>query len=145
MILDEPTNHLDIDAREWLANHLRSRQTATVLTSHDRTLLAAVATRIVEIERAKVRVFERGFSEYQESRAIIDRQTWDTYRAFERWRAAAEQAAQRREILARRVAATPEGGAGVRNPFYARRAAKIARTGRILRQRVSDEVRVRNP
>jgi ATP-binding cassette subfamily F protein 3 len=145
LILDEPTNHLDINAREWLEDHLRRRQTATVLTSHDRTLLATVATRIVEIERGKVRVFEGGFSEYQESRALIDRQAWDAYHAFERRRAAVEQAAERREKLAMRVAATPEGGAGVRNPFYARKAAKVARTGRILRERISDEVRVRKP
>jgi ATP-binding cassette subfamily F protein 3 len=145
LILDEPTNHLDINAREWLESHLRSRQTATVLTSHDRTLLGAVATRIVEIEKGRVRVFEGGFSEYQESRAILDRQAWDAYNAFERRRIAVEQAAERREKLARSVAATPEGGAGVRNPFYARRAAKVARTGRILRERVSDEVRVAKP
>jgi ATPase subunit of ABC transporter with duplicated ATPase domains len=43
------------------------------------------------------------------------------------------------------VAATPEGDAGVRNPFYARKAAKVARTGRILRERVSDEKRVEKP
>ena len=145
LILDEPTNHLDINAREWLESHLRSRQTATVLTSHDRTLLGAVATRIVEIEKGRVRVFEGGFSEYQESRAILDRQAWDAYNAFERRRIAVEQAAERREKLARSVAATPEGGAGVRNPFYARKAAKVARTGRILRERVSDEVRVAKP
>jgi ATP-binding cassette subfamily F protein 3 len=49
-----------------------------------------------------------------------------------------EQAAERRANLARRVAATPEGGAGVRNPFYAKKAAKVARTARILRERASE-------
>jgi ATPase subunit of ABC transporter with duplicated ATPase domains len=43
------------------------------------------------------------------------------------------------------VSATPEGGVGVRNPFYARKAAKVARTGRILRERVGDEARVEKP
>jgi ATPase subunit of ABC transporter with duplicated ATPase domains len=116
-----------------------------VLTSHDRTLLAAFATRVVEIERGTVRVFEGGFAEYRQSREILDRQAWGAYHAFERRRAAVEQAAERRQKLAGRVAATPEGGAGVRNPFYARKAAKVARTGRILRERVSEEKRIEKP
>jgi ATP-binding cassette subfamily F protein 3 len=145
LILDEPTNHLDAGAREWLADHLRNRQTATVLTSHDRALLAAFATRVVEIERGTVRVFEGGFAEYRQSKEILDRQAWGAYNAFERRRSAFEQAAERRQKLAGRVAATPEGHAGVRNPYYARKAAKVARTGRILRERVSDEKGVEKP
>ena len=145
LILDEPTNHLDVSAREWLADHLRNRRTATVLTSHDRTLLAAFATRVVEIERGKVRLFEGGFAEYRRSKEVLDRQAWGEYHAFERRRAAVEHAAERRQGLAVRVAATPEGGSGVRNPFYAGKAAKVARTGRILRERVSNEARVEKP
>jgi ATP-binding cassette subfamily F protein 3 len=145
LILDEPTNHLDVSAREWLSDHLRNRQTATVLTSHDRALLAAFATRVVEIERGKVRLFEGGFAEYRRSKEILNRQAWGEYHAFERRRAAVEQAAERRQKLAGRVAATPDGGSGVRNPFYARKAAKVARTARILRERVSDEARVEKP
>jgi ATP-binding cassette, subfamily F, member 3 len=145
LILDEPTNHLDIGAREWLDAHLRTRQSATVLTSHDRTLLAGFATRVVEIERGKVRVFEGGFSDYRRSRDLLDRQAWDAYDAFERRSAAMEQAAGRREQLARRVAAMPEDGAGGSKPFYGRKAGKVARTGRILRERVNDEKRVDKP
>lgn len=145
LILDEPTNHLDVSAREWLAIHLRNRQTATVLTSHDRTLLDAIATRVVEIERGTISVFEGGFAEYRQSKEILNRQAWGAYNAFERRRAVFEQAAERRQKLAARVAATPEGHAGVRNPFYARKAAKVARTGRILRERVSTQRRVEKP
>jgi len=124
LILDQPTNHLDIAAREWLDVHLQSRHTACVLTSHDRTLLSGVATRVVEIERGKVRVFEGGFSEYRQSRGLLDRQAWEAYAAFERRRAVTEQAAERREQLARRVAATPAGGATGSKPFYGRKAPR---------------------
>jgi len=138
LILDEPTNHLDISAREWLDSHLQSRRGAIVFTSHDRALLGSVAARIIEIERGTVRVYESGFAGYREMRARLDRQAWDAYLGFERRRAAVEQAAQSRSALARRVAATPEGTSGVRNPFYAKKAAKVARTGRILRERVNE-------
>jgi hypothetical protein len=40
------------------------------------------ATRVIEIERGKVRVFEGGFSEYRQSRDLLDRQAWEAYAAF---------------------------------------------------------------
>jgi ATP-binding cassette subfamily F protein 3 len=145
LILDEPTNHLDLAAREWRGNHLQSRQSATVLTSHDRELLSRFANRIIEIERGQVRVFEAGYGEYREARALLDRQAWDTWNAFERRRQALEQAAERRDKLARRVETSPEDGSAAATPFYKRKAGKVARTARILRERVSAEKRVDKP
>jgi len=60
LILDEPTNHLDIAEREWLEASLASRTAACVIISHDRALLSGFANRIVEIERAKLCVYESG-------------------------------------------------------------------------------------
>jgi ATP-binding cassette subfamily F protein 3 len=145
LILDEPTNHLDIAARKWLGNHLQARQSATVLTSHDRELLSRFANRIIEIERGRVRVFEGCYSEYHEARAVLDRQSWDAWNAFERRRQAMEEAAERRDRLAKRVEAAPEDGSAAATPFYKRKAGKVARTARILRERVSDERRVDKP
>jgi ATPase subunit of ABC transporter with duplicated ATPase domains len=144
LILDEPTNHLDVAAREWLEMHLQSRNTACVLSSHDRMLLSKFATRIVEIERGRVTVFEGGYEEYREARSLLDRHAWQAYDAFERRRVAVEGAAERREHLARRVAMAPEGARGSKD-FYRRKAAKVARTGRILRERVSEDHRVEKP
>ncbi len=67
LVLDEPTNHLDIAAREWLEASLASRAAACVITSHDRTLLSEFATRTIDIERSKVRVFESGYRGYRRS------------------------------------------------------------------------------
>ncbi len=145
LILDEPTNHLDIRAREWLEGHLRKRQGATALTSHDRRLLGEFATRVVEMERGRVRVFEGGYEEYRRARGLLDRQAWDAYHSFERRKAAVEQAAERRQNLAKKVASTPEGSAGVRNPFYAAKSARVARTARILKERVGEESKVEKP
>ncbi|SPE22402.1 ABC transporter related [Candidatus Sulfopaludibacter sp. SbA3] len=144
LVLDEPTNHLDIAAREWLETSLASRPAACAITSHDRALLSAFANRIVEIERAKVSVFETGYQDYRRARVLLDRQAWLAYEAFERRKAALNRAAQRREQLSVRVAATPEGIRGGKD-HYARKAAKVARTGRILKERVSEEHRVEKP
>lgn len=144
LILDEPTNHLDIAAREWLEASLVSGPAACVITSHDRALLSAFANRIVEIERSKVSVFERSYPDYRRARALLDRQAWLAYESFERRRAALSRAARRRDQVSARVAATPEGVRGGKD-HYARKAAKVARTARILRARASGEQHAEKP
>ncbi|MGA2134147.1 MAG: ribosomal protection-like ABC-F family protein [Bryobacteraceae bacterium] len=144
LILDEPTNHLDSAARAWLEDALRSRDGACVIASHDRSLLAAFAERIVEIDRGRVRVFEGGYADYRRARAILDAQAWAAYEAFERRRSAMALAAERREALAGRVARAPDGIRGGKD-HYARKAAKVARTARILRSRVDPEHGVEKP
>jgi len=134
LLLDEPTNHLDIPAREWLEAQLHALSGACVFVSHDRTLLRRVATRVLEIERGKVRIFEGGYDEYRRWRALAERQAWENYDAARRRKAAAEQAAGRRSRLAVKVAKAPPGVKTSRD-FYARKAAKVARTARILRER----------
>jgi len=132
LLLDEPTNHLDIAAREWIEQQLAGR--ACVLVSHDRTLLRKVANRVLEIERGRVRVFAGGYDEYRARRALAERQAWENYDAFQRRKAAAEQAAQRRARLAVQVGiAPPDARSG--HDFYGRKAAKVARTARLLRER----------
>ncbi|MBK9137026.1 MAG: ATP-binding cassette domain-containing protein [Betaproteobacteria bacterium] len=57
LLLDEPTNHLDIDAIEWLQELLVRRAGALVFVSHDRAFVDAVATRIVELDRGRLRSY----------------------------------------------------------------------------------------
>ena len=134
LLLDEPTNHLDIAAREWLEEQLDGGRGACVLVSHDRTLLRHVATRVLEIERGQVTLFEGGYDAYRAKRALTERQAWQDYDASQRRKAAAEQASERRSRLAVQVATAPPGVRTSRD-FYARKAAKVARTARLLRER----------
>ena len=50
LVLDEPTNHLDAETIEWLQGFMLEWRGAILLVTHDRYLLEAVATRIVEVE-----------------------------------------------------------------------------------------------
>jgi ABC transport system ATP-binding/permease protein len=61
LLLDEPTNHLDIDAIEWLQGLLNGWRGALVLVSHDRAFIDAVATRIVELDRGRLRSYPGNF------------------------------------------------------------------------------------
>lgn len=145
LILDEPTNHLDLRAREWLERTLLRRHTATIAASHDRVFLTAFANRVIEIERGRLQVYNVGYCEYRDMKQKRTAQQWADYEAYERRKAAMESAARKRDQLSAKVAHAPAGMRGG-NDFYARKSAKVARTGRLLRERVSTpEVKVEKP
>lgn len=54
-LLDEPTNHVDIPGREALEGELLAQGATCVLVSHDRSFVAAVATRFLLIEGGRAR------------------------------------------------------------------------------------------
>ncbi len=53
-LLDEPTNHLDIEGQETLEDELCKHQATSLLVSHDRTFVRAVANRFWQIEGKKL-------------------------------------------------------------------------------------------
>jgi ABC transport system ATP-binding/permease protein len=65
LLLDEPTNHLDLDSIEWLENLLLDFPGSVVVITHDRAFLDRVATRIVELDRGKLRSYPGNFTRYQ--------------------------------------------------------------------------------
>lgn len=54
LLLDEPTNHLDIEAIGWLEEFLLREGLTLVFVTHDRMFLQRLATRIIEVERARL-------------------------------------------------------------------------------------------
>lgn len=64
LLLDEPTNHMDIDAILALEKMLIARKTTLVLISHDRSFVANIVTKVFDLDRGNLRVFECGYREY---------------------------------------------------------------------------------
>jgi ATPase subunit of ABC transporter with duplicated ATPase domains len=91
-----------------------------------------------------VTLFEGGYDAYRARRALIERQAWENYEAFERRKAAAEQAAERRTRLAAQVGTAPPGERSGHD-FYRAKAARVARTARLLRERSSRGPEVAKP
>ncbi len=54
LLLDEPTNHLDIETMRWLEDWLADYAGTVLFVTHDRVLLQALATRIVELDRGRL-------------------------------------------------------------------------------------------
>ncbi|WP_243316940.1 ABC-F family ATP-binding cassette domain-containing protein [Geothrix paludis] len=64
LVLDEPTNHLDPDQVEKLEAWLQAFGGALLLITHDRHLLDAVVSRMLELEDGGLRSYEGGYSDY---------------------------------------------------------------------------------
>jgi ATP-binding cassette subfamily F protein uup len=69
LLLDEPTNHLDAFVTDWLEDFLLETRTAFVLVTHDRYFLDRLVTRIAELDRGQLFLYEGGYGDYLEQRA----------------------------------------------------------------------------
>ena len=65
LVFDEPTNHLDVESIEALEDALESYQGTVILVTHDRALLAALATRIWSFEGATLTDYPGTFAEWE--------------------------------------------------------------------------------
>lgn len=69
-LLDEPTNHLDTETIEWLERFLVERfKGAVFLITHDRYVLDAIATRVLELEDGALTEYQGGYSDYLDQKA----------------------------------------------------------------------------
>lgn len=65
LLLDEPTNHLDVESVEALEDAVERYGGTTILVSHDRALLRALATRIWILHDRRITVFDGSFAEWE--------------------------------------------------------------------------------
>ncbi len=64
LILDEPTNHLDFATVEALTQALCKFDGTLVAVSHDRSFIARVSTKILQINNGKVNFYPGNYEEY---------------------------------------------------------------------------------
>src|SRR5579883_737938 len=64
LLLDEPTNHLDMRAKDVLLTALQEYTGTVVFVSHDCYFIDKLATRIFEVEDARVHVYPGNYEDY---------------------------------------------------------------------------------
>lgn len=66
LILDEPTTHLDVVSQEVLQEVLADFGGTTLMVSHDRYLIDALATHLWVIEDGQLKQYRGGYSDYRD-------------------------------------------------------------------------------
>ena len=132
LLLDEPTNHLDVEGIGWLERFIIGFQGAVIVVSHDRTMLNACATSIVELEPrdGSATVFAGNYETFAAERARRDAAQRD---AFQR-----QEAEERRRK--RVISAIESRARSIENEtidfHYRKRAKKVARRSTTLKARL---------
>ncbi len=131
LMLDEPTNHLDISTIEWLEDAVRRYPGAVLFVTHDRAFVEKVATRIVDIDRGKLRSWPGGYLDYLDKKAQSNADE-DRQNALFDKKLAEEEAWIRQGVKARRT--RNEGRVRALEELREIRADRIRRprTARIL-------------
>jgi ATP-binding cassette subfamily F protein 3 len=68
ILLDEPTHHLDLAGKDVLEEALEQYPGGVVVVTHDRSLMARVATRVIEVNDGRVIVYPGGYDDYESAR-----------------------------------------------------------------------------
>ena len=102
LLLDEPTNHLDFEAISWLERRIAAFSGAVLFITHDRAFLQRLATRIVEIDRGKLRSWPGDYSDFLRRRAEVLEAEHQANTEFDR-KLAEEEIWIRQGIKARRT------------------------------------------
>lgn len=102
LLLDEPTNHLDLAAITWMEDFFLRFSKTLVFVTHDRVLLRLMATRIVEIDRAKLYSWPCNYDTFLQRRQAEMVAEENKQRVFDK-KLAKEEAWIRQGIKARRT------------------------------------------
>ncbi|MDA8297685.1 MAG: ATP-binding cassette domain-containing protein [Actinomycetota bacterium] len=136
LLLDEPTNDLDFDGLARLEAFLLARRQPTVIVSHDRALLDAVVTSVLELdsEEHTARLFAGGFAAYLDERATARRHAEEDFARFERQRAELATRARRERNWAtsavRREKRAPRDNDKAQRDFRINRTEHLAQRAR---------------
>ena len=76
LLLDEPTNHLDIESIKWLENYLKfSFKGSFLVISHNRNFLKKTTNKVFWVDRKRIRISPKGFSNFEEwSKNLIEQE-----------------------------------------------------------------------
>jgi ABC transport system ATP-binding/permease protein len=128
LLLDEPTNHLDIDTIEWLEQWLLEFKGLLLFVSHDRTFINHLATRILELDRGRLRSSSGDYQAYERAKAT-ELEIEAQHQALFDKKLAQEEAWIRQGVEARRT--RNEGRVRALYALRAERRARRERGGRV--------------
>ncbi|MHB7916296.1 ABC-F family ATP-binding cassette domain-containing protein [Staphylococcus borealis] len=85
LLLDEPTNHLDFESITWLINYIKQYPHTVLFVTHDRYFLNEITSRIIELDRGKLKSYPGNYEDYIAMRAeneLIEQKQQDKQKAL---------------------------------------------------------------
>lgn len=131
LLLDEPTNHLDIPSIQWLEGILARISCTVLFISHDRAFARRIATRILELDRGRIRSWNFPYDEFVRHRDEALAEEEKANRLFDK-KLAEEEVWIRKGIQARRT--RNEGRVRALIKMRKERAERRNRTGSVKMQ-----------
>ena len=132
VFLDEPTANLDIKGIALLKQKLLELDTM-VIVSHDRALLNALCTRIVEIRNGQLASFEGNYDDYTRQKEQNIQRQWTEYENYTSEKKRLEKVYLQKKQKAASIEKLPKGmtprEAGLRN--FLSKHPKDAKAGRM--------------
>jgi len=102
LLLDEPTNHMDIESIDLIEAILLKFAGTLIFVTHDRCLVEKIATRIIEIDIAKITSWSCDYKTYLTRKAALMDAEEEYHHQFDK-KLAIEEAWIRKGIRARRT------------------------------------------
>ncbi len=102
LLLDEPTNHMDIASIDLIESILSKFTGTLIFVTHDRSFLGKIATRIIEIDIAKITSWDCGYTTYLKRKAALVVAEDEYHHQFDK-KLASEEVWIRKGIRARRT------------------------------------------
>lgn len=94
LLIDEPTTHLDQQGIRYLQRELENYYGTLLLISHDRKLLDQLVTTIWEIRDGKIYVYAGNYTDYENQKALEERQQQEAHEQYLKEKSRLEAAAQ---------------------------------------------------
>ncbi|MFO8059061.1 MAG: ABC-F family ATP-binding cassette domain-containing protein [Bacillota bacterium] len=138
LLLDEPTNNLDWPTLEWLQDFFLDFRGTILYVSHDREFLERTATRVMELSRGELVVYDCDYLTYREERRLARDRRWAQYEKQEKERRRLMEVLRRQKEWANRA----HSQAGT-NDFLRRKAKLAARKARAVESRIEHRLQER--
>ncbi|MEV7019833.1 ABC-F family ATP-binding cassette domain-containing protein [Streptomyces sp. NPDC093991] len=150
LLLDEPTNHLDDRAVDWLVRWLAAYEGPCLIASHDRVLLDAAVTAIVDLDgpRGLTVRYGGGYRDYLDERAAARERWWQRYHQWSKELAAARRRVDRARTSGRVFSGRADNDKLSYDAAGSGAERAVARTGRAAQlqlRRLLDEAVPRPP
>jgi ATP-binding cassette subfamily F protein 3 len=135
MLLDEPTHHLDLAGKEVLEEALEQYPGSLIVVTHDRSLMARVARRVIEVRDGRVLLYPGGYDDWESARLARE--------VSRRAEAAVAVPAGRAEASRKPAAGKPAPASAPRDPASNRRAGNDEKKRQRELARVEKDIEAR--